>query len=442
MATKSTAKRSKVKPDRPEGFPLFAHNNGQWAKRIRGTLYCFGVWSDPEAARQKYLDEREYLEAGRKPPTRREGGLRLVDAVNRFLTVKHNDVQSGELTQRSWNDYDQTLRRVETVFGKNRLVDDLTTEDFEELKAALQKGRNLTTLGNEIQRARCFFGYLWQARMIPAPAEFGPTFKRPSKKARRRARNSRAPLAFTAEELRAMIDAAHPRLRCMILLACNTGMGNTDLAQLPISAIDLEAGAHSFGRPKTGVARYCPLWPETIKAIREVIATRPEPKAAENADLLFVTRHGRPYIRLQAKQAKKTDATADTTGDEEKAPESPTVWNDAISRETDKLLRALGFKRPGLSFYSIRRTFRTIAAGAGDERAADFLMGHADDDSDMGGIYIQNRPDDSRLLAVTDCVKAWLFPPKDESQEDSDEDGNEAGDDGEQPDVVRFTIAG
>jgi hypothetical protein len=31
-------------------FPLTAHPNGQWCKKIRGKVHFFGVWLDPDAA--------------------------------------------------------------------------------------------------------------------------------------------------------------------------------------------------------------------------------------------------------------------------------------------------------------------------------------------------------------------------------------------------------
>jgi hypothetical protein len=50
------------------------------------------------------------------------------------------------------------------------------------------------------------------------------------------------------------------------------------VARLPLSAVDLDAGVIDFPRPKTGIPRRCPLWPETAAAIRELLAKRPAPR--------------------------------------------------------------------------------------------------------------------------------------------------------------------
>ena len=69
MPSKSTATAARSKPDKPyQGFPMFAHPSGQWAKKINRKLAYFGVWADPEAALERLNREFPYLKAGRTPP--------------------------------------------------------------------------------------------------------------------------------------------------------------------------------------------------------------------------------------------------------------------------------------------------------------------------------------------------------------------------------------
>jgi hypothetical protein len=82
---------------------LFPHASGQWAKKIRGRLHYFGKWADWEAARNKYLNERDDLYAGRTPCN--GDGLTVKQLVNRFLTSKQRLVDSGEIQPRTFQDY-------------------------------------------------------------------------------------------------------------------------------------------------------------------------------------------------------------------------------------------------------------------------------------------------------------------------------------------------
>ena len=115
----------------------------------------------------------------------------------------------------------------------------------------------------------------------------------------------------------------------MVLLAANCAFGQTDLAKLPTRCVYLDAGYVDFARPKTGVRRRIPLWPETVAAIREWDrpSMRPTAKDPADAGLLFLTCRGQRWVKLSPKTDKKPGG----------AP------CDAIGQEFRKRVKALGF---------------------------------------------------------------------------------------------------
>ena len=100
-----------------------------------------------------------------------------------------------------------------------------------------------------------------------------------------------------AKEILSLIETAGTQMKAMILLAVNAGFGNHDCATLPIRVVDLKAGYVKFPRPKTGIERRCPLWPETSAAAKAAIADRPTPKDAADADLVFITKYGQRWAK-------------------------------------------------------------------------------------------------------------------------------------------------
>jgi integrase len=359
---------------------LFLHRSGNWCKKVRGRHVYFG--RDLEAALEKYHREITDLQAGRTPRPTAEG-LTVRDLCNRFLTAKQNLVSSGELVPRSWADYHATCERLIKAFGPVRLVDDLVADDFTHLRASIAKRWGAVALGNEVQRVRVIGKFAFDSGLINTPIRYGPGFKRPSRKVLRKLRASKPKKLFEAAEVRKLLDAADDQLKAMILLAINSGLGNTDCGLLPKNALALKGGWLDYPRPKTGVERRCPLWPETVKAIRAVLADRPTPKDNAHAGLVFVTKYGGSWAK-------------DTR-------------DNPISKEFAKLMKEQKLHRKGRSFYSLRHTFATIAGESKDQVAVNHIMGHADES--MAAQY-RERISDDRLRAVADHVRSWLFPKK------------------------------
>jgi integrase len=379
----STPPPARRKPPKPyPEFPLYAHAAGYWAKKIRGRFHYFGRWEDPDGALAKYLEQKDDLHAGRTPRVAQDA-LTVKDAVNAFLTEKRARVEAGELAERTWQKYKEAADLIVAAFGKRRTVADLAPDDFAGLRKRMADRWGPFRLADMIQCVRSVFKFAFESDLIDRPMRFGPSFQKPSAKVLRLHRAKQGPKLFTDDEVRRLVAAADAQLRAMALLGINAGFGMADCGKLPLSALDLEGGWADFPRPKTGIPRRCPLWPETVEAIKEALARRPEPKDPAHAKLVFLTAQGRPWH-------KETST-------------SPACF------KVGTLLRRLGINgRKGLGFYTLRHVFRTVADEAKDQPAVDHIMGHARDD--MASVY-RERISDERLRAVADHVRRWLFGP-------------------------------
>jgi integrase len=342
-------------------------------------MHYFGPWDDPQAALDKYLAEKDALHAGRKPREETDGTT-VKQVANRFLNEKKALVNAAELSPRTWSDYEMAAQLLVGAFGKARLVDDLAPDDFAGLRTRMAKQWGPHMLGKMIQCVRSVFKYAYESGMIDKPVRYGPGFKRPSRKVLRVHKARQGMKLFEADELRRMIEAAPLQLKAMILLGVNCAFGNSDCGTLPLSALDLDGGWVHFPRPKTGIDRRCPLWPETVTALRDAVAKRHEPKDEADAGLVFITRYGFSW--------------------------SKDVADSPITKETRKLLDAVGVNGHR-NFYALRHTFRTVADEARDQPAVDHIMGH--ESPHMSSVY-RERISDERLKAVTNYVRSWLFP--------------------------------
>jgi integrase len=380
------------KPAKPHAaYPLTAHRNGQWCKKIKGQLWYFGTWDDPDGALQQYLDEKDDILAGRDP-RRNKDGLPLRDLCNHFLTDRQQAMRDGDnIRSEHFQNLHADCARLLKILGSRTTVESLRPDDFAMFRSKLAEGVAANTLERRIARVRSVFQYGIGAELVDS-VRWGNKFKKPSRRQLERDRNLRrekhGEYAFVPEQIRAILDNARPQIKAMVLLGVQAGFQNADCVELSINAVHFDHNQIRMVRRKTGSWRVVPLWQETKEVLHEVISKRPVPHDEQNGYLVFVTKYGNKWNR------------------------------DDVGKELKKLLDDLGIYRPGLCFSSLRKTFRTVADAAGDQPAVFAITGHS-----MGDISdkYRERISDERLRAVVDHVHSWLFPPGVDSDREGDD---------------------
>ncbi len=389
---------AKTRPKKPyPSFPLTPHANGQYCKKIRGKVHFFGVWAESQAALDRYHAVSADLHAGHQPRNLSRGEPTVKDACNAFLNWQKDKLDAGEIGLRWFEDCRSILTEFAKAVGKGCVVDDLQATDFQGYRAKLAKRLGVHALRRHITAIKGAFKYAYDMDLIERPVRFGRGLDAPTvaqaRRAKQKAEAANGKRLFTKDELvRLVAEADEGDLKAAILLGINGGFGNTDCSTLPRSAVDFGTGVISYARPKTGVQRVVPVWPETVQALQRVLAHRPTPGGEEAAKLVFLTPRGNPLVR----QVTKTNDEGVTT-----------VTNiDALHARFASLLKSLGLKRPGIGFYTLRHTFRTWADESHDQHAIHRIMGHAI--PGMSGIYVQEIGLD-RLRAVVGHVREKLF---------------------------------
>ncbi|MFN0135696.1 MAG: tyrosine-type recombinase/integrase [Phycisphaerae bacterium] len=401
------AKRPRRKPNKPyPSFPLTAHPNGQWCKKILGKLHFFGVWAAPDAAHQNYLRIAEDLHAGRDPSPTAEGEFTVKELGNQFLAYQMQRVETGQIGGRWFEDCRRVVRQFARSIGTARPVKSLTADDFLNYRRLIglrglrgNKPLGVHAITRTIVAIQSMFKWGVLTGVLEQLPRYGQAFAKPSAADVRRSRAKRerenGKKLFTADQILALLSSAAPTVKVAILLGINGGFGNTDCSALPRTAIDLDRGLIDFERPKTAVRRIVPLWPETVTAIRALLdGERPKPASDEAKPLLFRSEQGYALVR---QTIQRSDG-----GEIKKV-----VYIDRLGDWFDGLLVELKLKRYGLGFYSLRHTFRTWADDCGDQHAIHRVMGHSI--PGMSGVYIEEIGLE-RLRRVVNLVRSRVWP--------------------------------
>jgi hypothetical protein len=97
---------------------------------------------------------------------------------NAFYNTKRALVETGELSPRTFADYQRVTDLVAEAFSKTRLVEDLAPDDFAELRNRMAKRWGPHYLGKTIQVIRCLFKFAFDSAMIATPMRFGKADRR------------------------------------------------------------------------------------------------------------------------------------------------------------------------------------------------------------------------------------------------------------------------
>jgi integrase len=330
-------------------------------KVICGRQHLFGRrWCSWQEALNEYNLKREDLEAGRIP-AHDASGLTLREGLRKFLESRKARLDSGEITQRTYDDYYAECVIVRDVLGADIKLSSIGPHHFERLRQSYSG--TPTTISNRIGRVKVAFKYIKDAGLVERDFQYGPSFHKPSAKSHRLHRAEQPKKLFTPEQIKLLLQHAKPQMKAMVCLGLFAGFGNTDCGT--VEARHFHGEWVEYHRPKTGVHRKAWLPPEAIAAVRAV-------------QWPLRTKYGNPW-----------------TQDRKANP---------VSAEFRKLAKPLGIE---LGFYALRHTCATIGHRSRDSVAVDYIMGHVT--PGMGQTYREEVADDN-LRAVGETIYGWLHP--------------------------------
>jgi integrase len=356
-------------PEKKRGYSLTLTRSGNhWVKKYRGKTRHVAPIDTPRDRLLRILADKigEWdAEADRRPVRIDAARMTARDLANRWLVERLKDVGAGKLTHGYYTSCRRAVRRMLRSVGQDTRVADLTPDHFSAFGRTLEGTLGTKALRRTVRIIVSLFNHAADEDWIEHPVKIGKAFRRLGRKADVEPRlPARTPVEF--QKIIGAIDAkiaglkagterdlaSAVQLRAAVWLAVNGGYGSADLAELPRDVVDLDNAVIDYRRGKTKQERIVPLMPETIAALKPVLAQRPDDP------LVFRTREGNPWRREIPKGDK-------------------TLCVDNFAQAYGKVLRGLGMKRPGHSFYELKDVHSELADETGDVHAAMRLVGHA-----------------------------------------------------------------
>lgn len=377
-----------------------------------GLLPCKDGWYKCVNAKKRYVAKPMPLEAVLEMLPHRLKELRgevvekqtvlansrttLAELCDLYLTHCWQRVTTGsprKMSRRTYDDILRTLAKFAHVVGQHQLAVNAGPAWFTKFNARIAK-RSVTTRNRTYIYVSSFFAWAGPGRngmgFYKEPIRFGADFIRPSQSAMRLAR-AKYSVLITPEQYRSAMAAVEPcpLLYAVGLLALNCAFLPIDLIQIPFSALKLDEARHDFPRGKTGIARDCALWPETVDALRNYLHHRNG--STDPEDCVFVGEDGKAFgaERKAAGPAKAAD------------------HGNAIAKYWSKIT--------GIPLKSLRTTLRTHLAGSRDLHAVNRIMGHQSKndagENDIGEDFYNKGFDIRRTISVLEPLRERFVTP-------------------------------
>lgn len=452
------------KPAKPTpDFPLFAHNNGQWAKKVNGRLRYFGPWDDPKAALARFLDttpevsngcqqvvvssdksvpdspvmvkepnkpDKPYPEFPLFPHTsgrwakKIRGKTRFFgpwcgphSALTRYLADK-DDLEAGRTPRREEPDVSDALTVEQMVV----LFLDAKKLNVQAGEMAARTWKEYECYGKRMMRV---FGANTLVERL-GPADF--------KKLRadfQKAHKSLLSLKGDVGKSRVFFNWVGPGVH---------GQGYID--HLPRFGDAFKPPAQSALDREREEQAVRVLTAAQIRALLAVAGTKLKAMILLGVNCGFgntdCTRlitgkldldHGwadfartkngvRRRNPLWPETIDALRAALNTRKSPKDAEYSKRVFITKggqpfhayhVTHEFEKLAVAAGMTGEEADFYDLRRTCASIGLQVGDDDAVRTLLGHKRSAKDMLGVYNRLQVSDDRLRAVTDHIHDWLF---------------------------------
>jgi integrase len=397
------------KPQKPRpDFPLFAHNNGQWAKKVKGKMYFFGSWKDDpkgDAAVKELAERLPGVLAGTdhfRHLATTKGGMTVGELMGRYIAQRRIDLGAGTLSGNTFGYYCTELEWFVEWAKTGTPVASLRPEHFAGYVTHLIETRKCKSHARKRVVATIKTMFRWGAGngLCPLP-NFGTSFKAPSttkealrKEKVRAGEEDHLDRIVNGEEIDKLLNLSQPNMKAIILLGINCGLGPADIGRLRWR--NIKAGCMLvYPRPKTGNQRIGYLWTKTQKALERVKMLKHTAEAyAKDGDnaLVFITKKRQAYFR-----------------------EEPIIENgktvgmriaNAVSITFCRTVKKAALK--GVSFYRLRHTFKTLGKRARDRDALNLCMGHKTNSVEEG--YDHEQIPFKRVIRVARKVHRRLWP--------------------------------